>query len=109
MLKINANYEKQPKFPTFDQEIKTVNGTKQIVYTERISDPYEGLSYSDFSLQSLIDAESVDLLQPVGTLSRSQLSIADFAEYCADYIGNTAVDVNSGIVSEKTKNNDEEK
>lgn len=85
-LKTDCTYEKDAPIKTFDQEIKVVDGVKQVVYTERTKDAYEGLTYSDFSLQSLIDADATDLLQSVGTLSRGQLTIADFAEYCANNI-----------------------
>ena len=71
-LKTDCTYEKDATIKTFDQEVKVIDGVKQVVYTERTKDPYEGLTYSDFSLQSLIDADAVDLLQSVGTLSRGQ-------------------------------------
>lgn len=87
MLKTRKNYEKSAPIKTFDQEIKVIDGVKQIVYSERTKDAYEGLTYSDFSLQSLIDADATDLLQSVGTLSRGQFTVADFADYCANSIG----------------------
>jgi len=98
MLKVHKTYEKQSPIKTFDQDIKVIDGVRQTVYTERVKDLYEGLSYTDFSLQSLIDADATDLLQQVGTLTRGQLTIADFADYCAGYIGDIAGSVENNEI-----------
>jgi hypothetical protein len=103
MLKTNKNYEKFAPIKTFDQEIKVIDGVKQVVYTERTRDAYEGLSYTDFSLQSLIDADATDLLQSVGTLSRGQLTVADFADYCANSISDNL----GALENNEVKNDDE--
>lgn len=93
MLKVRTNYEKEAPLKTFDQEYKVINGKKVVVYKERVKDPNEGLKASDFELNALIDADAVDLLQPVGTLQRDYLTVADFASYIAGDISNLASNV----------------
>lgn len=77
--------DKLPKEPikTYDE----VREGNKIIYKERTEDLNKGLLYTDFTIQSLLDADAVDLLQPVQPISRDNLSVADIANSAANNIG----------------------
>lgn len=79
---------------TFDPVVEVVNGSRVLVYKERTEDLNEGLTYSDFSLKSLIDADALDLLNPVAPLSRDNLYVADIASTVANNISSNIEPVN---------------
>lgn len=62
---------------TYDKAIKKVDGSTLLENVERTKDLNQGLLYTDFSLQSLIDSDNIDLLNPIGPISRSALSATD--------------------------------
>lgn len=88
---------------TYDPIVKEVNGRKVQLFVERTKDLNEGLSYNDFSIQSLLDADAIDLLQPLSPISRSQLAAADIANTAASAIGNFADNVSVNKSDEPTK------
>lgn len=77
--------DKLPKEPikTYDE----VREGNKIIYKERTEDLNKGLLYTDFTIQSLLDADAVDLLQPTQPISRDNLSVADIANSAANNIG----------------------
>lgn len=97
MINFKKNHDEIVKetLPTLEPSVEMVDGRKVLVYKERVKDPNEGLSYNDFSLQSLLDADAIDLLQPTAPISASQLSAADTANSVASAIGVTADNVKS--------------
>lgn len=92
--------DKLPKEPikTYDE----VREGNRIIYKERTEDLNKGLCYSDFSIQSLLDADAVDLLQPVQPIQRDNLSVADIANSVAD-------NISLNIESVKTDDNNQPK
>lgn len=62
---------------TYDKAFKKVDGATILQNVERTQDLNKGLLYTDFSLQSLIDADNIDLLNPIGPISRGTLSATD--------------------------------
>ena len=80
---------------TYDPVIKEVNGAKVQMFVARTEDLNKGLSYDDFSLRSLLDADALDLLQPIAPISRTQLYAADIANSAANNIGAFADSVTS--------------
>lgn len=62
---------------TYDKVIKKVDGATLLENVERTQDLNKGLLYTDFSLQSLIDSDNIDLLNPIGPISRGTLSSTD--------------------------------
>lgn len=91
----------QPKHFYCDEAPKTsvktydlVREGSKVIYKERTDDLNKGLSFTDFSVQSLLDADAVDLLQPVAPISRDNLSVADIANAAANSIGSIADNVN---------------
>lgn len=89
---------------TYDAVVKEVNGVKMQMFVPRTEDPNEGLSYTDFSLKSLIDADALDLLNPIAPLSRTPLYAADIASIAANNIGTVLdnVKVENEVKPEKT-------
>lgn len=71
---------------TYDPSIEVVDGKKVLLYKERTEDPNEGLTYSDFSLQSLIDADATTLLSPISPLTRDAFYVVDTANTVANNI-----------------------
>lgn len=92
-------------YPTFDPVLTKVDRSPVISYVERVEDPNKGLSYSDFSLQSLIDADAIDLLNPVSPISRDSLFAADLANSALGNIGVVA----DSVTDVDSKNNNDEK
>lgn len=84
--------------PTFDE----VREGSKIIYKERTEDVNKGLLYTDFTIQSLLDADAVDLLQPVQPIQRDNLSVADIANSVAD-------NISLNIESVKTDDNNQPK
>lgn len=76
---------------TFDPIVEKIDGKKVITYKERVGDPNEGLTYTDFSVSSLLDADAIDLLQPTAPISRDALFAADVAEVAGSTISNSSV------------------
>ena len=72
---------------TYDTIIQEVDGRKVQMFVARTKDPNEGLSYEDFSLKSLIDADALDLLNPIAPISRTPLYAADLVGSIASNIG----------------------
>lgn len=89
---------------TYDSVIKEVNGVKVQMFVPRTEDLNKGLSYSDFSLKSLIDADAIDLLNPIAPISRTPLYAADIANIAANNIGTVLdnVKVENKVESPKT-------
>ena len=89
---------------TFDPVVKEVDGVKVQMFVPRTEDPNKGLSYSDFSLKSLIDADALDLLNPIAPISRTPLYAADIANIAANNIGTVLdnVKVENEVKPEKT-------
>lgn len=88
-----SNSRTREKVKTYDPTIEKTDSGKKIVLKERVKDLNEGLSYTDFSLQSLIDADAIDLLQPTSPVQRGQLDAADIANTAANSIGDFANNV----------------
>lgn len=89
--------------PTYDQVLeKTALGTV-ITYKERVGDPNKGLKFSDFSIQSLVDADAIDLLQPTQPISRDNLTVADIANSAASDIGSVLDNVNNDVEPSKNE------
>lgn len=87
--------------PTYDQTIvKTAQGNV-IQYKERVEDLNKGLHFTDFSLQSLIDADASDLLQPTQPISRDNLTVADIANSAANSIGSAIDNVSTNVEPSK--------
>lgn len=106
MVRFDETFPPKEVCKTYDPVIKEVNGRKVQLFVERTEDLNKGLSYSDFSVQSLLDADAIDLLQPLSPISRSQLAAADIANSAATAIGNFADSVkpvdNSSVEPSKT-------
>lgn len=79
---------------TYDPTIEVVDGKKVLLYKERTEDPNEGLTYSDFSLQSLIDADATTLLNPISPLSRDIFYVVDTANTVANNISSSIESLN---------------
>lgn len=88
MVRFDETFPPKEVCKTYDPVIKIVNGRKVQLFVERTKDLNEGLTYSDFSIQSLLDADAIDLLQPLSPISRDRLAAADIANTAATAIGN---------------------
>lgn len=84
---------------TFDP----IRKADKVLFQERIKDPNEGLLYSDFSTQSLIDADAIDLLQPLSPLSVSRLSAIDSVSPAISSLSGIAQDLPVDNVVEPSK------
>lgn len=94
MVRFDETFPPKEVVKTYDPVVKIVNGRKVQLFVERTKDLNEGLSYNDFSIQSLLDADAIDLLQPLSPISRSQLVAADIANSAASNIGSYLDSVN---------------
>lgn len=103
MVRFDETFPTKEVAKTYDPVIQVVDGRKVQLFVERTKDPNEGLSYTDFSIQSLLDADAIDLLQPLSPISRSQLAAADIASAAASAIGNFADNVSVNKDTETTK------
>ena len=104
MVRFDETFPPKEVVKTYDPVVKIVNGRKVQLFVERTKDLNEGLSYNDFSIQSLLDADAIDLLQPLSPISRSQLATADIANSAATAIGNYTD--NLSVESAKTEENE---
>ena len=98
MFKLIRKYEIAEPQVTFDQVVKKVDGRNVLLYQARTKDINEGLLAKDFQLQSLIDADAIDLLQPTPLLTRGLFTVADFAEYTAVNLGSLADSIENNEV-----------
>lgn len=82
--KKNSTIVEAQHFKTYDP----IREGNTIVFKERVEDLNKGLKFTDFSVQSLVDADALDLLQPTAPISRDSLTVADIANSAATAIGN---------------------
>lgn len=103
MVKFNEKIPAKEVVKTYDPVVKEVNGRKVQLFIERTKDLNEGLKYTDFSLQSLMDADAIDLLQPLSPLSRNTLDALDIAGVALGHISADldAVSDNSNVEPKK--------
>lgn len=103
MVRFDETFPPKEVVKTYDPVVKIVDGRKVQLFVERTKDLNEGLTYNDFSLQSILDADAIDLLQPLSPISRSQLVAADIANSAAVAIGNYTD--NLSVEPDKTEEN----
>lgn len=106
MVKFDETFPTKEVCKTFDPVIKIVNGRKVQLFIERTKDLNEGLTYLDFSIQSLLDADAIDLLQPLSPISRDRLAAADIANSAASAIGDFVDNVSVNKSDEPIKNDE---
>lgn len=69
----------------------------RVFFQERTKDLNEGLLYTDFSTESLLQADAIDLLRPLSPLSASRLSALDSAGVAVGSLSDLVASIPSNI------------